>query len=52
MKTLISILGFSFILGFQQQEITIEEPEFSGIIVMVRDNSSGEQLEKQKAVSA
>jgi hypothetical protein len=52
MKTLILILSFAFMLGFQQQEITIEEPDFTGIVVMVKSNSSGEQLEKQKAASA
>jgi len=54
MKTIISVLLITFISGFKQlyQEITIAEPEFTGIILIVRGNSSGEQLEKQKAASA
>ncbi len=54
MKTLISVLLITFILGFKQlyQEITIEEPEFSGIILLVTGETSFEQLEKQKAATA
>ena len=43
-----------FGMGIQlfSQEITIAEPEFTGIILLVRGSDSGEQLEKQKAASA
>jgi len=33
------------------QDITVEEPEFTGIILLVKDSNSSEKLEKQKASS-
>jgi hypothetical protein len=33
------------------QDITIEEPEFTGIVLLVKDNTNAVKLEKQKASS-
>lgn len=48
----LSLLLFFFLSNsLHAQQIEIPEPDFSGIILLVRDQLSGEQLEKQKASS-
>src|SRR5690554_971925 len=54
MKTLIVVISVALLLANRNtfEEITVPEPEFTGIILLVRSDDSGEQLEKQKAASA
>jgi hypothetical protein len=53
MKKLLSIiLIISLFDTLQAQEIAIEEPEFTGIILLVKDPNTGEKLEKQKSSNA
>lgn len=51
MKIYSLFLSLLFAHSLFAQDLTIAEPDFSGIILLVRDYQSGEQLEKQKAAS-
>ncbi len=54
MKTAFFIIFVTLLLGnrYSLREISIPEPEFTGIILLVRSDDLGEQLEKQKAASS
>jgi hypothetical protein len=53
MKKLLSIILIISLFGtLQAQDIAIEEPEFTGIILLVKDPNTGEKLEKQKSSNA
>jgi hypothetical protein len=54
MKIVFLIISAALLLGYgySLREISVPEPEFTGIILLVRSDDSGEQLEKQKAASA
>ncbi len=54
MKTAFVIISAVLLIGnrYSLSEISVPEPEFTGIILLVRNNDFGEQLEKQKAASA
>jgi hypothetical protein len=50
MKALFAITASLFLLSSAPaQEINIHEPEFTGIILLVKDSNTSEKLEKQKA---
>ena len=54
MKIAIIIISVALLIGNRNsfEEITVPEPEFTGIILLVRSDDTGEQLEKQKAAAS